>query len=226
MEIHRPKPARNWREFAKEVGVIVVGVCIALAGEQAVAWLHWRNEISETRNALNKEVAYNLGAIQKRREEAPCIDHRLAEIKDLLKRDSAVPSSATRAPLGQPQLWRPHTNVWQAALAGQAAAHMPLEMRLSYAEAYDGFQWYGQKAADESDAWGDLAELDDGGPIGPEEEGLLRRARSRAQVAADKLNANLPGYGAIGARLGVAPAAIPESALTAAALKALCRPLS
>ena len=226
MEIHRPKPARNWREFAKEVGVIVVGVCIALAGEQAVAWLHWRNEISETRNALNKEVAYNLGAMQKRREEAVCIDRRLAEIKGLLRHSPAGPSSAARAPLGQPQLFRPHTNVWQAALAGQAAAHMPLKMRLSYAEAYDGFQWYGQKAADETDAWGELAELDDGAPLGAEDEVSLRRARSRAQVAADKLNANLPGYGAIGARLGVAPAPIHESALTAAALKALCRPLS
>jgi len=49
---------------------------------------------------------------------------------------------------------------------------------------------------------------------------------SRAQVAADKLNANLPGILAFDARLGVAPAAVSESALTAAALKALCRPLS
>ncbi len=226
MEIHRPKAARTWRDFAKEVGVIVVGVCIALAGEQAVAWLHWRNEISETRNALNKEVAYNLGAIQKRREEAVCVDRRLAEIKGLMRRDPAGPSSAARAPLGQPQLFRPHTNVWQAALDGQATAHMPLDMRLRYAEAYDGFQWYGQKAADETDAWGELAEFDDGAALGAEDEASLRLARSRAQVAADKLNANLPGILAIGARLGVAPAGIRESALTAAALKALCRPLS
>ena len=36
MDIHKPKPIRNWREFLKEVGIIVLGVSIALAGEQAV----------------------------------------------------------------------------------------------------------------------------------------------------------------------------------------------
>jgi len=37
MEIHKPKPIHNWREFLKEVGIIVLGVGIALAAEQAVA---------------------------------------------------------------------------------------------------------------------------------------------------------------------------------------------
>jgi hypothetical protein len=29
MEIHKPKPIHNWREFLKEVGIIVPGVCFA-----------------------------------------------------------------------------------------------------------------------------------------------------------------------------------------------------
>ena len=71
MDIHRPKSLESWREFAKEVGVIVLGVCIALAGEQTVEWLHWRYEIAEARHALDQEVAANLGAIEKRRQEGP-----------------------------------------------------------------------------------------------------------------------------------------------------------
>jgi dihydropteroate synthase len=31
MDIHKPKPIHNWRDFLKEVGTIVLGVSIALA---------------------------------------------------------------------------------------------------------------------------------------------------------------------------------------------------
>ncbi|MBV9062475.1 MAG: hypothetical protein JOY77_06055, partial [Alphaproteobacteria bacterium] len=40
MDIHKPKPIRNWREFLKEVGIIVLGVSIALGAEQAVEAIH------------------------------------------------------------------------------------------------------------------------------------------------------------------------------------------
>ena len=36
MEIHKPEPAHNLREFFSEVAVVVVGIFIALAAEQAV----------------------------------------------------------------------------------------------------------------------------------------------------------------------------------------------
>lgn len=225
MEIHRPRPVANLRELAVEVGIIVLGVCIALAGEQTVEWLHWRHEIAEARHALDQEVSYNLGAIAKRRQEGACIDRRLAEVRSLLARAADGRPPAPRAPLGQPQLWRPRTNVWQAAMAGQVAEHMPLAMRLGYAELYDGFQWYAQKAADETDAWSILGELDDPGSLGAEEVAGLRQARSRAQVAADKINANLPRITAAGERVGITAAAVEETPLTANALRALCRPL-
>ena len=42
MDVHKPKPIHGWRDLVKEIGVIVIGVAIALAGEQGVEWLHWR----------------------------------------------------------------------------------------------------------------------------------------------------------------------------------------
>jgi hypothetical protein len=225
MEIHRPKSLHNWRDFAKEVGVIVLGVCIALAGEQGVEWLHWRHQIADARQALRREVAYNLGAVAKRREEGPCINRRLAEIRVLLTDAAAGGAPTRRASLGQPQLWRPRSNVWQAAMAGQVAEHMPLDMRLSYAELYDGFQWYAQKVADESDAWSVLGELDDPGRLGSEDLAAVRQARSRAQVAADKLDAYLPRIIAAGARSGIKPAVVEATKPTTDAIDALCRPL-
>jgi hypothetical protein len=37
MDIHKPKPIHNWRDLIKEIGVIVIGVCIALAAGPASA---------------------------------------------------------------------------------------------------------------------------------------------------------------------------------------------
>ena len=225
MHFHLPKPLHGWREFLGEVGIIVIGVLVALTAEQLVEWVHWRNGVADARRALDREVAYNLGAVEKRQQEAACIDRRLREIRSLLTGSTSGLRSGSRPPLGQPQLWRPRTDVWQVAVAGQAAAHMPLGTRLGYAGLYGGFQWYAQKAEDETDAWSVLAELDDPGTLGPEDIASARQARSRAQVAADKMDANLPRIIAAGARLGIKPAAVEETSLTAASLNALCAPL-
>ena len=224
MHFHLPKPLHGWREFVGEVGIIVLGVLIALSAEEVVETFHWRNEVADARRALDQEVAYNIGAIAKRQQEGPCIDRRLQEVRTLLTASTNM-ASKPRPPLGQPQLWRPRTNAWQAAMAGQVAERMPLDTRVAYAELYDGFQWYAQKAADETDAWSVLGELDDPGGLGPEDLAVVRQARSRAQVAADKLNANLPRIIATAARFGAKPQAVVETPLTAGAIKTLCRPL-
>ena len=36
MHVHLPKPLHGWREFTGEVGIIVLGVLIALGAEQVV----------------------------------------------------------------------------------------------------------------------------------------------------------------------------------------------
>jgi hypothetical protein len=225
MHFHLPKPLHGWREFVGEVGIIVLGVLIALGAEQVVETLHWRNEVADARRALDQEVAYNIGAIAKRQQEGPCIDRRLQEIRALLAESSGSATPGPRSPLGQPQLWRPRTNAWQAAMAGQVAERMPLATRVGYAELYDGFQWYAQKAADETDAWSVLAELDDPGGLSPADYAAVRQARSRAQVAADKLNANLPRVIEAAAKFGVRAETVVETPMTVNAIKALCRPL-
>jgi len=62
MDIHKPKPWHGARELLKEVGIIVIGVLIALSADQVVQWLHVQREVSEAREALHDEIAAN-GAI-------------------------------------------------------------------------------------------------------------------------------------------------------------------
>ena len=111
MHVHLPKPLHGWRQFAGEVGIIVIGVLLALGAQQVVEWVHWRNEVTDAQHALDREAAYNLGAVEKRQQEVPCIDRRLREIRALLSGDASGLRTGSRAPLGQPQLWRPRTDV-------------------------------------------------------------------------------------------------------------------
>jgi hypothetical protein len=41
MHFHMPKPIHGWRQFFGEVGIIVVGVLIALSAEQIVEERTW-----------------------------------------------------------------------------------------------------------------------------------------------------------------------------------------
>jgi len=56
MEIHKPKPFHDWREFLSEVLIIILGVSIALAAEQAIEALHWHHKIETIEDAMRAEL--------------------------------------------------------------------------------------------------------------------------------------------------------------------------
>ena len=55
MDIHKPKPVHSWRELLSEVGVVVIGIVIALTGEQAVEAVHHAEQRHELRQALDHD---------------------------------------------------------------------------------------------------------------------------------------------------------------------------
>ncbi|MDB5431777.1 MAG: hypothetical protein JWP35_2893 [Caulobacter sp.] len=220
----KAKPVHPGRDFAKEVGIIVLGVLIALAGQQTVEWFHWRREVAQTREALDREVAVNLGAINRRLEEAPCMDRRLDELKDYFVRHTAGRAGAPSVPVGQPQFQRTHSNVWEVALAGDVMSHFSLEERLHYATLYDGFEWIRTRQTDESVEWIRLAELDDYDSLEKEDWSELRAARARAKALADNVDFSAPSLlesGRSWHNKAIAPGVAPS-----AGAKALCKALT
>lgn len=82
LDIHRPKPVHSWRELVGEIGVIVIGVLIALGGEQAVEALHWAHVVHESEAAMRLELrrddlpqAYTRDAI------TPCLAAQLSQLR-------------------------------------------------------------------------------------------------------------------------------------------------
>jgi hypothetical protein len=56
MHFHLPKPLHGWREFLGEVGIIVIGVLIALGAEQVVDDWQWHRKVGAVRKALMSEL--------------------------------------------------------------------------------------------------------------------------------------------------------------------------
>jgi hypothetical protein len=54
---HVPKPLHGWRQFVGEVGIIVLGVLIALGAEQLAQRIHSQEEVRQVRAALKSELA-------------------------------------------------------------------------------------------------------------------------------------------------------------------------
>jgi hypothetical protein len=87
MEIHKPKPIHNWRELVTEIGVVVVGITIALSAEQFIQGLEWRHRIGRAEEQMRLEMAKDDGpAIFQRLAVSDCIDQGLAGIRASLER--------------------------------------------------------------------------------------------------------------------------------------------
>jgi hypothetical protein len=142
MRFHLPKPLHGWRAFVGEVGIIVLGVLIALGAEQFVQDLHWRSDVRDFRAAVDTELEFNLAASDYRVRQSPCVLRRLAE----LDRWSAAQRIGETIPLvrqiGFPKRVSPGTSVWSSR-GSDLTAHIPIQARLAYSDLYDvmGNQW-------------------------------------------------------------------------------------
>lgn len=161
MHFHLPKPLHGWREFAGEVGIIVLGVLIALGAEQLVEALHWRAQMDGERQALYSEARENIGAVRWRQRLQPCIDARLTELNAILHAHAAGRSLALRGPVGRPVTSFLSNTAWQLAVSSQAVSHMSLAQKLAFAKAFSSYENLNQALLREQDAWLKLGVLDD-----------------------------------------------------------------
>lgn len=84
MHFHAPKPLHGWRPFAGEVGIIVLGVLIALGFGQLVESLHHRSLAAQAQDAIHQEMQADLDRVAFRLRQRACNEKRLGEIQQLL----------------------------------------------------------------------------------------------------------------------------------------------
>lgn len=174
MHFHLPKPLHGWREFVGEVGIIMLGVLLALGAEQLVEAITWHREVTETRQALDAELAHNLGGFEYRQSQQSCIDKRLAELTIVVERQRRGLTTGLKHDVAGPLGINIHFAVWEAA-SGEARARMPLQIKLQYASLYDVFSNFRTLLDRERNNWGTLEDLDFSTQLSPQE---LQQARA------------------------------------------------
>ena len=133
MEIHRPKAIDDWGDFFKEVGIIVLGVLIALAAEDALSDYHWRQEVKIVQDSLDDELSDSLFSALERVKITDCQRRTLARLDELAD-DSRGTLVIRNDPVTRNRVWG--TAAWDAAVASGAIAHMDHDTRNIYAELF------------------------------------------------------------------------------------------
>ena len=180
MHFHLPRPLHGWRAFVGEVGIIVLGVLIALGAEQIVQDLHWRSEARSFRSAVNYELGRNLETFQVRIDQNACVGRRLAELDRLLSESRNGRTVMLLRPIGRPAAFSGYYSVWDNKDA-QLNAHLPLQLRLRYGELYDELRDADALATHEVDVWRSLSQFDEPEPLDHSDRLRLRELLTRAR---------------------------------------------
>jgi hypothetical protein len=112
MHFHLPKPLHGWREFAGEVGIIVIGVLIALGAEQGVEALHNRAQVHEAIDKLHAESMENRSALDLNivglRQSQVSVDTDLAVLGDC----GGSSEAGRLVPIARPIVLIPTGHAW------------------------------------------------------------------------------------------------------------------
>lgn len=84
MHVHIPKPLHGWREFVGEVGIIVIGVLIALGAEYLIERWHWHEQTDHARETIKDEIYDATLNAWERLAVAGCLQSHLVKLANSL----------------------------------------------------------------------------------------------------------------------------------------------
>lgn len=183
MDIHKPKPVHNLREFLSEIVVIVTGILIALGLEQVIETWHWHHQVESAERALGTELSETMGQGSERIKVSACVDRRLDELAAIVDGASATGKLPPIGDIAMPPARTWSSGVWQSTLDGQTSEHFPIDHRNAYSVVYGFVTMLADTNAREFDVWTRLYGIvGPGRAISPAEADSLRQAISDARM--------------------------------------------
>lgn len=184
MDIHKPKPIHGWRDFLKEIGVIVIGVSIALAGEQAVEKWRDHRQYVEALEAMRAELSDNLFILARRPLISACASVRMREISALLdkaeKHESFSPPNWIGGASGARIRYAAENETSRSGLFS------PADQR-QYNSLYSYMHSIEVEQDRERQAWGRLEQLEGRSSAPPEMIANLRDALAQARFEDERI---------------------------------------
>jgi hypothetical protein len=206
VDIHKPKPWHNWREFLKEYAIIVIGVLTALAAEQAAEWVHWQGEVQAARASLRAEMTTATSFYRLRAETAACMDKRMETVAALIADAAAArPVDAAGLPFnGMGTLLS--DSEWQSERASQTLTHFPREELALMSRFYAQMEAMRSWVYEETTAWSQMAVLLDASQkLSPTDLAQLRVSHHMARRYDTAVTSNANSQIILAAQLGIKP---------------------
>jgi hypothetical protein len=205
MHFRLPKALHNWREVAKEIAIIVVGVLIALFLEQMVEAWHWRDKVRVADASMRRELLEDDGPqIYQRAAMHPCVVARLDAIRAAIEQGKSRQVIAALID-GYWMDFRSYDRLaLDAANASDVAAHMPEDELHAMTDVYETMPLMERTNAQEAADYARLRAFRRvGGPVSDEEKdrliGAVEALRSDDQIMWLKAKVKLPELRKIGA---------------------------
>jgi hypothetical protein len=186
--LRKLRPIGGWRVFFGEVGVIILGVLIALGLGAVADEIGWRIEVSQARGALSLELGESIGQAVERTRFSPCVEQRLDQLAQVV--DEAA-STGRLPPSGDIQFpsfrtW-PH-GVGDGIVNSEAAAHFDRDELAAISSMNEFFAIMGELNKRELDVWTRLYVLvGPGRTLLPAEAADLRLAIGEARLVNRRL---------------------------------------
>lgn len=170
MHFHLPKPLHGWREFIGEVGIIVVGILLALGAEQLIEQRHWREQAALAKEAMKGDLANAALMGYERMAIKPCLDARITELAGRLQNGGDrwpasplkfVSSTALNVlPMAYRTPSRPvPIDAWDNALANGTLDHLPPDQVTAFSGLFNQVRHWEQLNGEEQAAASRLTPL-------------------------------------------------------------------
>lgn len=137
MHFHLPKPLHGWREFIGEVGIIVLGVLIALSAESVVEDWRWHQKVSVIRTSLMGELGNDRARWEADIAAARCAHTDIVALKTWVESGASGRPPPMRNISAYNFFWM-HSANWNLATASETIEHFPVDQQLAFAALYDG----------------------------------------------------------------------------------------
>ena len=207
MNLHLPKPLHGWRAFLGEVGIIVIGVLLALSAEQMVGSIRDRHATNAARSNIRAEIVANLTDLAIRKQNEPCVSRRLDEVAAALADPASVGGGLIW--IGHPYYSALHDAQLRASDQGGNATLLQPDEQARYASIYSNFTLYMDAQADEIGAWADLRVLEQHPALTPVSEWQLRSALQRARTGRWVMETAARHAAEAAAKLGIEAGKVP-----------------
>lgn len=204
MRLRIPSPRDGWRIFLGEVGVIVLGVLIALGAQELVTEYNMRKDVRAFEETLRKEIGHNLYSYQFRAAQTECISRNVGAMIQWLEDARATGGGKPIEEFAFPYTIIFYRSAWDNK-DPDVFANLPPEKKARYSEFYDELTNSDQLAWKEIDSWISMYQFSEPGPVSVQE----RRAAAVALVQIRGFNhlvrSNLEMTQKIAADLKIAP---------------------